>query len=105
MAEHRQDFWGLLRRLHKLKNNVDEQLVLGGNFNELLFDSEKKGVIKLMVHFLRILETVVIFCKLEVYPLQALGLLGQIGEREFITLKKDWTDILLIHPGRTYSLE
>lgn len=39
----RMAFWSLLIKLHKLINSDNEKWLLGGDFNDIMFDSEKKG--------------------------------------------------------------
>lgn len=36
-------FWDLLRKLSELKQDVDEPWVIGGDFNSVLFNSDKQG--------------------------------------------------------------
>lgn len=41
--DNRKPFWDLLRKLHSLRNIEDECWVLGGDFNEIMYENEKKG--------------------------------------------------------------
>ncbi|KAL8473801.1 hypothetical protein ACS0TY_030599 [Phlomoides rotata] len=42
-AGERKPFWDLLRKLNSLKSDLNEKWILGGDFNEIMFPSEKLG--------------------------------------------------------------
>lgn len=48
--EERKVFWELLMKLYSLRNNENESWVIGGDFNDIMYENEKKGGIKKKSH-------------------------------------------------------
>lgn len=46
VPEDRLAFWDLLHKLFKLRRQHNEPWLIGGDFNDILYDSEKKGEIE-----------------------------------------------------------
>lgn len=43
MPEERKAFWDLLAKFYRLRNGDNENWLIGGDFNEIMFESEKSG--------------------------------------------------------------